>query len=207
MADVVYLRSYDDRSRDDAETRKVLDATAELLREVPFVDLTMRAIGKRAGVGVGAVRAHFWSKDAIVAEIYLDRLRAVPLNVDVAQGAQERIAIQFSQLVMLLADEPGLAAACSSALVSSDPSVRSVRERIHAEYHRRVRINWALRWPPRAPAGLVTCRAATTRRSISQGASTSSQRHCVARSAKPRSEHPQHESYEVFTLALAHCGP
>ena len=139
MADVVYLRSYDDRSRDDAETRKVLDATVELLREVPFVDLTMRAIGKRAGVGVGAVRAHFWSKDAIVAEIYLDRLRAVPLNVDVAQGAQERIAIQFSQLVMLLADEPGLAAACSSALVSSDPSVRSVRERIHAEYHRRVR--------------------------------------------------------------------
>ena len=57
MADVVYLRSYDDRSRDDAETRKVLDATVELLREVPFVDLTMRAIGKRAGVGVGAVRA------------------------------------------------------------------------------------------------------------------------------------------------------
>jgi hypothetical protein len=40
---------------------------------------------------------------------------------------------------MLLADEPGLAAACSSALVSSEQSARSVRERIHAEYHRRVR--------------------------------------------------------------------
>jgi AcrR family transcriptional regulator len=141
MADVVYLRSYDDRGRDDEETRKVLGATVELLREVPYADLTMRAIGKRAGVGVGAVRAHFWSKDAIVAEIdlYLDRLRAVPLDVDVELDARERIATQFSQLVMLLAHDPGLAAACSSALVSSDPSVRSVRERIHAEFHRRVR--------------------------------------------------------------------
>jgi AcrR family transcriptional regulator len=139
MADVVHLRSYDDRSRDDEETRKVLSATVELLREVPYSGITMREISKRAGISVGTLRAHFWSKDAIVAEIYLDRLRAAPLDVDVEQGAQERIVAQFSQLVMLLADEPGLAAACSSALVGSDPSVRSVRERIHAEYHRRVR--------------------------------------------------------------------
>jgi AcrR family transcriptional regulator len=139
MADVVHLRSYDDRRRDDEKTRKVLTATLELLRETPYSDLTMQAISKRAGVSVGLLREHFWSKDAIVAEIYLDRLRAAPLDVDVELGAQERIVAQFSHLVMLLADEPGLAAACSSALVGADPSVRSVRERIHAEYHRRVR--------------------------------------------------------------------
>jgi AcrR family transcriptional regulator len=139
MADVVHLRSYDDRSRDDADTTKVLGATVELLREIPYSDITMQAISKRAGISIGSLRAHFWSKDAIVAEIYLDRLRAVPLDVDVERGAKERIVAQFSHLVMLLADEPGLAAACSSALVCSDPSVRSARERIHAEYHRRVR--------------------------------------------------------------------
>ena len=138
MADVVHLRSYDDRSRDDEQTRRVLSATVELLRDVPYSDVTMTAIGKRAGVSVGLLREHFWSKDAIVAEIYLHRLRAAPLEVDVESGAQERIVCQFSHLVMLLADEPGLAAACSSALVCSDPSVRSVRERIHAEYHRRI---------------------------------------------------------------------
>jgi len=138
MADVVHLRSYDDRSRDDEQTRRVLSATVELLRDVPYSDVTMTAIGKRAGVSVGLLREHFWSKDAIVAEIYLHRLRAAPLEVDVESGAQERIVCQFSRLVMLLADEPGLAAACSSALVCSDPSVRSVRERIHAEYHRRI---------------------------------------------------------------------
>lgn len=139
MAGVVHLRSYDDRDRDDEETGKVMSATVELLREVPYSDITMQAISKRAGISIGSLRERFWSTDAIVAEIYLARLRAVPLDVDIERDPKERIVAQFSHLVMLLADEPGLAAACSSALVCSDPSVRSVRERINAEYHRRVR--------------------------------------------------------------------
>jgi AcrR family transcriptional regulator len=149
MADVVYLRSYDDRTRvDDEIGRRVLDATVDLLREVPYSNITMRSIAKRAGVSHGEICAYFRSKDAIVAEIYLERLRAAPLVVDPAECAQARVAAQFSQLVMLLADEPGLAAACSSALVCDEPSVRVSRQRIHGELQRRVRT--ALRsgaWP------------------------------------------------------------
>jgi len=132
MADVVYLRSYDDRPREDDDARRVLAATVDLLRDMSYDSITLRGISKRAGVTYGDVRAHFRSKDAIVAEIYLDRLRAEPLNVDVEQDARERIAAQFTQLVMMLADEPGLAAACTSALVCEEPSVRSIRRRIHA---------------------------------------------------------------------------
>ena len=140
MADVVYLRSYDDRTRiDDEIGRRVLDATVDLLREVPYSAITMRSIAKRAGVSNGEICAYFRSKDAIVAEIYLERLRATPLMVDVDQSARARIAAQFSQLVMLLADEPGIAAACSSALICDEPSVRAIRQRIHAELQRRVR--------------------------------------------------------------------
>ncbi len=140
MADVVYLRSYDDRARlDDEIGRRVLDSTAGLLREVPYSGITMRSIAKRAGVSHGEICAYFRSKDAIVAEIYLDRLRAAPLVVDVEQSARARISAQFSQLVMLLADEPGIAAACSSALICDEPSVRAIRQRIHAELQRRVR--------------------------------------------------------------------
>lgn len=95
---VVRLRSYDDRCRDDGETPKALGATVELLREVPYSEITMRAISKRAGASIGSLRAHFWSTDAIVAEIYLERLRAAPLDVEL--GPQERIATQFSHLVM-----------------------------------------------------------------------------------------------------------
>jgi AcrR family transcriptional regulator len=140
MADVVYLRSYDDRTRiDDEIGRRVLDATVALLREVPYSAITMRSMAKRAGVSHGEICAYFRSKDAIVAEIYLERLRAAPLIVDVDQSARARIAAQFSQLVMLLADEPGIAAACSSALICDEPSVRAIRQRIHAELQRRVR--------------------------------------------------------------------
>jgi len=149
MADVVYLRSYDDRTRaDDEIARHVLDAMVDLLRDVPYSNISMRSIAMRAGVSHGEICAYFRSKDAIVAEIYLERLRAVPLIVDVEQSARVRIAAQFSQLVMLLADEPGIAAACSSALICDEPSVRAIRQRIHGELQRRVRT--ALRsgaWP------------------------------------------------------------
>jgi AcrR family transcriptional regulator len=140
MADVIYLRSYDDRTRaDDEVARRALDATVELLREVPYATLTLQSIARRAGLSHGEIRAHFRSKDAIVAEIYLERLRAAPLHLDVEESAQARIAAQFTQLVMLLADEPGLAAACSSALICDEPSVRVSRQRINGELQRRVR--------------------------------------------------------------------
>jgi AcrR family transcriptional regulator len=140
MADVVYLRSYDDRTREDDETaRRAMAAMVELLREVPYSGLTMRSIAKRAHVSHAELRAHFRSKDAIVAEIYLERLRAAPLIVDLEIPARERIAAQLSQLVMLLADEPGLAAACSSVFICDEPSVRASRQRIHGELQRRVR--------------------------------------------------------------------
>ena len=69
-----------------------MDATVELLREIPYDNVTLRTISNRAGVAYSDVRAHFRSKDAIVAEIYLNRLRAAPLDVDIEHGAQERIA-------------------------------------------------------------------------------------------------------------------
>jgi AcrR family transcriptional regulator len=140
MGDVVYLRSYDVRTRaDDEIARRAIDAMVELLREVPYSSITLRSIAKRAGASHREICAYFRSKDAIVAEIYLERLRAAPLTVDVDQSARARIAAQFSQLVMLLADEPGIAAACSSALIRDEPSVRAIRQRIHEELKRRVR--------------------------------------------------------------------
>lgn len=139
-AKVIYLRSYGDRDRDDhAVVRHVLDATVEMLREVEFADLTTRRIAERAQVPHGDLCMFFRSKEAIVAEVYLGLLRDAPLTVDVEESARARVVSLFSQLVMLLADEPHLAAACSSALISSEPSALTIRRRIHAELQRRVR--------------------------------------------------------------------
>jgi hypothetical protein len=73
-----------------------------------------------------------------VLDATLERLLAAPLEIDVEHSAQERISVQFEQLTTLLAGEPDLAAG-SSALVSDEPSVRAVQQRIHAELRRRVR--------------------------------------------------------------------
>ena len=148
-AAVTYLRSYDDRTREDQVfARKVLDAAVELLGEVPYGSVTLRSIAGRAGVAHAAVCAHFRSTDAIVAEVYLELLRAAPLTVDVEQSARARVAALFTEVLMLIEDKPGLAQACSSALISDDPSVRAIQQRIRGELGRRVRT--ALRsgaWP------------------------------------------------------------
>jgi AcrR family transcriptional regulator len=148
-ATVTYLRSYGDRSRDDdGIVGKVLGSVVELLRAMPYATITTRSIAERAGVGHAELCAYFRSKNAIVAEVYLELLRAAPLAIDVEQSPQARVIAQFDQLMMLLADEPQIAAACSSALICDEASVRTIRQRIHEELHRRVRA--ALRsggWP------------------------------------------------------------
>lgn len=139
-AKVIYLRSYGDRDREDHDVvRVVLDATVELLRDESFDDLTTRRIADKAGVAHSDLCVYFRSKDAIVAEVYLGLLRDAPLSVDVDESAQARVVALFNQLVMLLADQPGLAAACSSAMISQETSVQAIRRRIHDELHRRVR--------------------------------------------------------------------
>jgi hypothetical protein len=68
--------------------------------------------------------------------------------VDVDQPTKARVTAQFDRLMSPLADEPAIAAACSSALISPEASVRTIRQRIHQELRRRVRA--ALRsdaWP------------------------------------------------------------
>lgn len=138
-AKVIYLRSHGERDRDDhSVVRAVLDATAAELHDTAFDDLTTRRIAEAAGVAHSDLCLYFRSKDAIVAEIYLGLLRDAPLSVDPGQSARERAAALFGGLVMLPAGHPGLAAACSSALISQEASVQAIRRRIHAELHRRV---------------------------------------------------------------------
>lgn len=140
VADVIYLRSYGDRDREDHEVvRRVLDCTVTMLGETPWPDLNTRRIAERAGVSHAELCIFFRSTEAIVAEVYLGLLRAAPLDVDVDQPAPVRVAALFEALVMLPAGQPALAAACASALISTEPSVQPIRRRIHAELRRRVR--------------------------------------------------------------------
>jgi AcrR family transcriptional regulator len=129
------------RNRRQEETfRKVLAAGIEVLREKSYADLTVRAVAARAKVAPATAYTYFSSKNHLIAEVYLDLVRQVPYFTDVNEPMPTRVDNALRQLALVVADEPEVAAACTTALLGGgrDPAVRSARDRIGAEIHRRI---------------------------------------------------------------------
>ena len=129
------------RNRRQEETfRKVLAAGIETLREKGYADLTVRAVAARAKVAPATAYTYFSSKNHLIAEVYLDLVRQVPYFTDVNDPMRTRVDKALRHLALVVADEPEVAAACTTALLSggTDPAVRIVRDRIGAEIHRRI---------------------------------------------------------------------
>ncbi|MFZ0834686.1 MAG: TetR family transcriptional regulator [Mycobacterium sp.] len=127
------------RNRRQEETvRRVLDAAVEMLRESSYSDLTMRAVAARAGVAPATAYTYFSSKNALIAEVYLRLVRDVPVFTDVNHSTQQRVTAQLRELALLVADEPELAAAATTALMGDEAEVREVRDKIGLEVRRRI---------------------------------------------------------------------
>jgi AcrR family transcriptional regulator len=129
------------RNRRQEETfRKVLAAGVEVLREKSYADLTVRAVAARAKVAPATAYTYFSSKNHLIGEVYLDMVRQVPYFTDVNERMPTRVDKALRHLALVVADEPEVAAACTTALLGggADPTVRSVRDRIGAEIHRRI---------------------------------------------------------------------
>ena len=129
------------RNRRQEETfRKVLAAGVQLLRERSYSDLTVRAVAARANVAPATAYTYFSSKNHLIAEVYLDLVRQVPYFTDVNEPMTTRVDKALRSLALVVADEPEVAAACTTALLggAGDPAVRGVRDRIGAEIHRRI---------------------------------------------------------------------
>ena len=129
------------RNRRQEETfRKVLAAGIEVLREKSYADLTVRAVAARAKVAPATAYTYFSSKNHLIAEVYLDLVRQVPYFTDVNEPMPKRVDNALRHLALVVADEPEVAAACTTALLGGggDSAVRSARDRIGAEIHRRI---------------------------------------------------------------------
>ncbi|WP_197378760.1 TetR/AcrR family transcriptional regulator [Mycolicibacterium mengxianglii] len=128
------------RNRRQEETfRKVLAAGVEMLRESSYADLTVRAVAKRAQVAPATAYTYFSSKNHLIAEVYLDLIKQVPFFTDVNDSVVTRVDNVLRALALVVADEPEVAAACTTALMSgNDAEVKPVRDRIGGEIHRRV---------------------------------------------------------------------
>ncbi|MDF3340030.1 TetR family transcriptional regulator [Mycolicibacterium septicum] len=130
------------RNRRQEETfRKVLTAGTEMLRESSYADLTVRAVAARAGVAPATAYTYFSSKNHLIAEMYLDLVSRCPYFTDVNDSRTTRVDKALRALTLVVADEPEVAAACTTALLGggTDPAVRKVRDRIGAEIHKRIR--------------------------------------------------------------------
>lgn len=130
------------RNRRQEETfRKVVTAGMEMLRESSYSDLTVRAVAARAKVAPATAYTYFSSKNHLIAEVYLDLVKQVPYFTDVNDSMTSRVDKAVRALTLVVADEPEVAAACTTALLGggSDPAVRTVRDRIGIEIHKRIR--------------------------------------------------------------------
>ncbi|HJT90877.1 MAG TPA: TetR family transcriptional regulator, partial [Mycobacterium sp.] len=139
-SDAVVAITDSPRNRRQEETfRKVLAAGVEMLRESSYADLTVRAVAARAKVAPATAYTYFSSKNHLIGEVYLDLIKQVPYFTDVNSPVLTRVDNVLRALALVVADEPEVAAACTTALMSgNDPAVKAVRDRIGAQIHRRV---------------------------------------------------------------------
>ncbi len=126
-----------------------------MLRETSYADLTVRAVAARAEVAPATAYTYFSSKNHLIAEVYLNLMQQVEFFTDVNDTAACRVEKALRSMVLMVADEPEVAAACTAALLSgNDAAVRGVRDRIGTEIHRRIRAAVGPGGDPRTLAAL-----------------------------------------------------
>jgi AcrR family transcriptional regulator len=128
-AETATRRTLTDRQSDTLA--RLLDATAEELREHAWAGLTVRNVARRAGVAAATAYTYFASREHLVTEVYRRRLAALPeVVVDSELDPTTRVTQVLDPIGQLVADEPELAAAVTVAMLSEDPEVRRLRDEI-----------------------------------------------------------------------------
>jgi AcrR family transcriptional regulator len=121
-----------------AVVERLVDAAADEARRLGYEGTTVRGAAKRAGVAPATAYTYFASKDHLLAEVLWRRMDALPELLAPAGTGLERARAELELLGLFMADDPVVAAACTTALLGSGPEVRAVRLRFGAEVHRRL---------------------------------------------------------------------
>jgi AcrR family transcriptional regulator len=119
--------------------RRLADAAVVEIRSKGYDGLTVRNVATRAGVAAATAYTYFASKDHLIAEVFWRRIRELPRpTINRRRNAPARVAVALDDLTTLLASEPELAAASTTALLANDPDVKHLRDRVGAEIRRRL---------------------------------------------------------------------
>jgi AcrR family transcriptional regulator len=118
---------------------RLVDATEAEARERGYDGMTVRSTARRAGVAPATAYTYFASKDHLLAEVLWRHFQELPEPVvDEGAGTPDRVAAALRVLGLFMADEPEIAAACTTALLGSGPDVRALRVRFGAQMHARM---------------------------------------------------------------------
>jgi AcrR family transcriptional regulator len=74
------------------------------LHEQPRVRLTMRAVAARASVPAATAYNYFSSKNALIAEVYLEMLRSVQRCTDPTLSPAARVTVVLRRIASLVAE-------------------------------------------------------------------------------------------------------
>jgi AcrR family transcriptional regulator len=119
--------------------QRLVDAAADEARERGYEGMTVRSASRRAGVAPATAYTYFASKDHLLAEVLWRRFRALPAVVSPpGSSGLERVTDALGHLGLFMADDPLLAAACTTALLGTGPDVRALRVRFGTELHDRM---------------------------------------------------------------------
>lgn len=126
-------------TRRQADTvHRLTEATVEELRSVGYGGLTVRNVAARGGVAPATAYTYFSSKNHLITEVFWRRLRTLGPVPDTDGNVVRRVVTTMRELALLVADEPELASACTTAMLGDDPDVGQLRERIGGVWHERL---------------------------------------------------------------------
>jgi AcrR family transcriptional regulator len=124
---------------------QLVDAAADEARAEGYEGVTVRTVARRAGVAPATAYTYFASKDHLLAEVLWRRLQALPVPDEVgpadgdgAARRADRVIAELRALGLFMADDPTLAAACTTALLGSGPEVRALRVLFGTALHERL---------------------------------------------------------------------
>lgn len=119
----------------------VVEAALAELRANGYDGLTVRNAARRAGVAPATAYNYFASKDHLVAELFWRRLGELPAPaVDRRRTATARVSRAVREAVELIAAEPALAAASTTAVLANEPDVHRLRAQIGGALNDRIAV-------------------------------------------------------------------
>ncbi|TLF81184.1 TetR/AcrR family transcriptional regulator [Nocardia cyriacigeorgica] len=119
---------------------RLLDAGLEVLREKGYDQISMREVCRRAEVTHATAYGYFSAKQHLIAEAYRRRIEQWCQAPVTGATALQRLSNIFTELGALMAAEPELSTAASAAVLSRDPDVEQIRNRIGLAMVRRLRL-------------------------------------------------------------------